>query len=60
MPFITIEDKVIPYQMRRSPKAKHFRIELACHRVDMVVPKRMSNQEALNFIFTKKHLRHDP
>ena len=54
MPFITLEDKIIPYQMRRSQRAKRLRIELVQNRIDMVVPHRMSNQEALGFFFSKK------
>lgn len=58
MPYIQIEDISLPFKLRRSLRAKRMHVAFRQHFFEVVAPKRISNHEALKFLFTQRFWMH--
>lgn len=54
MPVITLNQKLIPYHFRRSPKAKRLRLEYKGLSLHLIAPFRVPNKLILQFLFQHK------
>lgn len=50
MPVLNIEEKEIPYEVRRSLKARRGRIVVSLGKVEIVAPRNMSEKKIISFI----------